>query len=129
MLLYDAKTNVFAVATADGKPRTMFKPRTGAAYWAEQKAKARAAWSVTGAAGDAKIWFEIAEEHGVTEFLGYDTEEAEGKIYITFADGRIYLATARPVREGVTAEAVAVLQKADAIYLEEIRAAGLYDKI
>ena len=29
----------------------------------------------------------------------------------------------------VTAEKVAVLQKADAIYLEEIRAAGLYDKI
>jgi GMP synthase (glutamine-hydrolysing) len=29
----------------------------------------------------------------------------------------------------VTPEAVAILQKADAIYLEEIRAAGLYDKI
>lgn len=38
-LLYDAKNNVFVVATKDGAPRTMFKPRTGAAYWAEQKAK------------------------------------------------------------------------------------------
>jgi alanyl-tRNA synthetase len=50
------------------------------AAMAEQKAKARAAWSGTGAAGDAKIWFEIAEEHGVTEFLGYDTETAEGVV-------------------------------------------------
>jgi recombination protein RecA len=39
------------------------------------------------AAGDAKIWFEIAEEHGVTEFLGYDTETAEGKITALLRDG------------------------------------------
>jgi len=36
-LLYDPKDNVFAVARADGAPRTIFKPRTGAAYWDEQK--------------------------------------------------------------------------------------------
>ncbi|MBP9049286.1 MAG: alanine--tRNA ligase [Tabrizicola sp.] len=54
---------------------------------AEQKAKARAAWSGTGAAGDAKIWFEIAEEHGVTEFLGYDTETAEGVITALLREG------------------------------------------
>jgi alanyl-tRNA synthetase len=46
----------------------------------EQKTKARAAWQGTGSAADAKIWFEIAEEHGVSEFLGYDTETAEGVI-------------------------------------------------
>ena len=56
---------------------------------AEQKAKARAAWSGTGAAGDAKIWFEIAEEHGVTEFLGYDTETAEGVITALVRDGAV----------------------------------------
>jgi len=38
VLIYDAKTNVFAVATKDGAPRTMFKPREGAAYWDKQKA-------------------------------------------------------------------------------------------
>ncbi len=37
-LFYDAKANVFAVATRDGAPRTMFKPREGAAYWDQQKA-------------------------------------------------------------------------------------------
>ena len=36
-LLYDAKANVFAVVSREGAPRTMFKPRDGAAYWAEQK--------------------------------------------------------------------------------------------
>jgi len=35
-LLYDAKTNTFAVVTKDGAPRTMFKPRDGAAYWSQQ---------------------------------------------------------------------------------------------
>ena len=47
---------------------------------ADQKAKARAAWSGSGEAADATIWFDIAEKHGKTEFLGYDTEKAEGQI-------------------------------------------------
>jgi alanyl-tRNA synthetase len=47
---------------------------------AEQKRQARAAWSGTGAAGDAKLWFDLAADHGATEFLGYDTETAEGVI-------------------------------------------------
>jgi pyocin large subunit-like protein len=36
-LIYDPKTNVFAVVTKDGAPRTMFKPRDGSAYWDRQK--------------------------------------------------------------------------------------------
>ncbi|MFN3724556.1 MAG: alanine--tRNA ligase-related protein, partial [Paracoccaceae bacterium] len=54
---------------------------------AEQKAKARAAWSGTGEAADGKIWFELAEEHGTTEFLGYDTETAEGVVNALVRDG------------------------------------------
>jgi pyocin large subunit-like protein len=38
-LLYDAKTNTFAVVTKTGAPRTMFKPRDGAAYWRQQVAR------------------------------------------------------------------------------------------
>ncbi len=57
------------------------------AAMAEQKAKARAAWSGTGEAADSRIWFEIDEEHGVTEFLGYDTETAEGVINALVRDG------------------------------------------
>ena len=53
----------------------------------EQRKKARAAWVGTGEAKDAKIWFELAEAHGVTEFLGYDTETAEGEINALVRDG------------------------------------------
>ena len=38
-LIYDSKSNVFAVVSKDGAPRTMFKPRDGAAYWDEQKSR------------------------------------------------------------------------------------------
>jgi pyocin large subunit-like protein len=37
VLLYQASTNTFAVVSRDGVPKTMFKPRDGAAYWIEQK--------------------------------------------------------------------------------------------
>ncbi|KFE35412.1 alanine--tRNA ligase [Thioclava atlantica] len=53
----------------------------------EQKAKARASWAGTGEAANAAIWFDIAEKVGATEFLGYDTEEAEGQIVALVAEG------------------------------------------
>lgn len=59
------------------------------AAMAEQKAKARAAWSGTGQTADESIWFDIAEEHGVTEFLGYDTEVAEGQVLAVVRDGAL----------------------------------------
>jgi pyocin large subunit-like protein len=40
VLLYQASTNTFAVVSRQGVPKTMFKPRDGAAYWAEQKERA-----------------------------------------------------------------------------------------
>ncbi len=54
---------------------------------AEQKRVARAAWSGSGEATDAAIWFDLAERHGATEFLGYDTETAEAQILALVADG------------------------------------------
>jgi pyocin large subunit-like protein len=36
-LIYDPGGNVFAVVSRTGAPRTMFKPRDGASYWAQQK--------------------------------------------------------------------------------------------
>ena len=36
-LYYDARDNIFAVATKDGAPRIVFRPETGAAYWDQQK--------------------------------------------------------------------------------------------
>ena len=40
LLLYQASTNTFAVLSREGVPKTMFKPDSGAAYWAEQKERA-----------------------------------------------------------------------------------------
>ncbi|KGJ03722.1 alanyl-tRNA synthetase [Paracoccus halophilus] len=57
------------------------------AAMAEQKAKARAAWAGSGETRDAAIWFDLAEQHGATEFLGYDTEESEGAILALVQDG------------------------------------------
>ncbi|MEZ5714876.1 MAG: alanine--tRNA ligase [Paracoccaceae bacterium] len=57
------------------------------AAMAEQKAKARAAWSGSGDATDAALWFDIADEKGASEFLGYDTETAEGQVVALVKDG------------------------------------------
>ncbi|MEH6832210.1 MAG: alanine--tRNA ligase, partial [Sulfitobacter sp.] len=58
------------------------------AAMAEQKAKARAAWSGSGESADATVWFDVAEKSGITEFLGYDTETAEGKIAALVQEGK-----------------------------------------
>jgi alanyl-tRNA synthetase len=54
---------------------------------AKQKAAARAAWSGTGEVGTAKLWFELRDELGATDFLGYSTEKAEGKITAIVRNG------------------------------------------
>ncbi|AUR03578.1 alanyl-tRNA synthetase AlaS [Phaeobacter inhibens] len=54
---------------------------------AEQKAKARAAWSGSGELADSTIWFDVADQAGTTDFLGYETEAAEGQIMALVVDG------------------------------------------
>jgi alanyl-tRNA synthetase len=46
----------------------------------EQRKKARAAWAGSGEAATERVWFEVKDELGATEFLGYDTETAEGTV-------------------------------------------------
>ena len=52
-----------------------------------QKAEARASWAGSGDAADERVWFAIREEAGPTEFLGYDTEVAEGVVQAIVHDG------------------------------------------
>ncbi|MDP3254422.1 alanine--tRNA ligase [Bosea sp. (in: a-proteobacteria)] len=52
----------------------------------QQKAKARAAWAGTGEAATEKLWFPLRDKLGATEFLGYDTETAEGVITALISD-------------------------------------------
>ena len=52
----------------------------------QQKAKARAAWAGTGEAATEKLWFPLKDRVGATEFLGYDTETAEGVVTALIRD-------------------------------------------
>ncbi|MFN4281263.1 MAG: alanine--tRNA ligase [Alphaproteobacteria bacterium] len=54
----------------------------------KQRQDARAAWSGSGEAATEKLWFELRDQVGASEFLGYTTESAEGKIVALVADGQ-----------------------------------------
>ncbi|EAQ27021.1 MULTISPECIES: alanine--tRNA ligase [unclassified Roseovarius] len=58
------------------------------AAMAEQKAKARAAWSGTGEAADQAVWFDISEQVSATDFLGYDTEVSEAQVVAIVSEGK-----------------------------------------
>lgn len=54
----------------------------------KQKAAAKAAWKGSGDAATESVWFEIKDKIGATDFLGYDTETAEGVIAALVSGGR-----------------------------------------
>jgi alanyl-tRNA synthetase len=53
-----------------------------------QKAEARANWAGSGEAATETVWFGVREKTGATEFLGYDTEQAEGIVQALVQDGK-----------------------------------------
>ncbi len=53
-----------------------------------QRAKARAAWAGSGDTAAENVWFPLREKLGATEFLGYDTENAEGVVGALVKDGK-----------------------------------------
>ena len=55
----------------------------------KQRADARAAWSGSGDAATDQVWFDIREQNGATEFLGYEVESAEGQITVMVVDGKV----------------------------------------
>ena len=57
------------------------------AAMARQRAAARASWSGSGGEADEALWFDLRDEVGATEFLGYETEAAEGRIEAIVVDG------------------------------------------
>jgi alanyl-tRNA synthetase len=54
-----------------------------------QKDEARRAWKGSGEAATETVWFEVREQVGATEFLGYDTEIAEGVVKTVISGGRV----------------------------------------
>jgi alanyl-tRNA synthetase len=58
------------------------------AAMAKQKEEARAAWKGSGEAATEGVWFELREKVGASEFLGYDTEVAEGVVTALVKGGK-----------------------------------------
>jgi len=56
---------------------------------AKQKAEARKNWAGSGDEGTEKVWFEVKEAIGGTEFLGYTTTKSDGIIKALVKDGRM----------------------------------------
>ncbi len=54
----------------------------------EQRRKARASWAGSGEAAEEAVWFSLREKIGPTEFLGYETESAEGVVSALVRDGK-----------------------------------------
>ncbi len=67
-----------------------------------QKAEARKAWAGSGEAATDAVWFETKEKVGGTEFLGYETLQAEGQITALVVDGK----EADSVKEGQKAAVI-----------------------
>jgi alanyl-tRNA synthetase len=76
-----------------------------------QKAEARASWAGSGEAQTEPIWFRLRENLGATEFLGYETEEAEGEVLALVRGGE-------PLEQASTGEDVQIVVNQTPFYAE-----------
>ncbi|HEX3709543.1 MAG TPA: alanine--tRNA ligase [Pseudolabrys sp.] len=76
-----------------------------------QRAKARESWKGSGDAATETVWFALHEKVGATEFLGYETESAEGVVAALVRDGK-------DVTELKTGESGAVVMNQTPFYAE-----------
>ena len=53
----------------------------------DQREHARRAWVGSGEISDETVWFDIRDAVGATEFLGYQSDKAEGKVLAIVKDG------------------------------------------
>jgi alanyl-tRNA synthetase len=53
-----------------------------------QREKARGSWAGSGEAADEAVWFALREKVGGTEFLGYETETAQGIVSALVREGK-----------------------------------------
>jgi alanyl-tRNA synthetase len=81
------------------------------AAMARQKEEARKHWAGSGEAATERVWFELREQVGATEFLGYATESAEGQVTALVVDGK-------PTQSAATGTDVAVVVNQTPFYGE-----------
>ncbi|MFN4095225.1 MAG: alanine--tRNA ligase [Sphingomonas sp.] len=86
--LYDTYGFPYDLTEDALRPQGMKVDRDGFdAAMKRQKDAARAAWKGSGAKASDDVWFDIAEEHGSTEFTGYSATEGEGQVVALVKDG------------------------------------------
>ncbi|WP_062227841.1 alanine--tRNA ligase [Aureimonas frigidaquae] len=78
---------------------------------ARQKAEARASWAGSGEVSDEGVYFGLRERFGATEFLGYDTEAAEGQVLAIVEAGK-------EVAQAAAGQDVAVILNQTPFYAE-----------
>ncbi len=78
---------------------------------ADQRRRARAAWAGSGDAATDRVWFELKESVGATEFLGYATEVSEAEIRAIVVDGAA-------VQSAASGQTVSVLLNQTPFYAE-----------
>lgn len=87
--LYDTYGFPFDLTVDALRPRGIDVDKAGFDAEMElQKKKARAAWAGSGEAATERVWFDLREKLGATEFLGYETERAEGQILAMLKGGK-----------------------------------------
>ncbi|MBB5054922.1 alanyl-tRNA synthetase [Afipia massiliensis] len=77
----------------------------------QQRKKARAAWAGSGDTATENIWFPLREKLGASEFLGYDTEIAEGVVTALVKDGK-------EIEAAATGDNVAIVMNQTPFYAE-----------
>jgi len=87
------------------------------AAMAEQKRAARAAWTGSGEAKDAAVWFDIVEANGASEFIGYNGHDGEGVVVALVKDGKA-------VDSATAGETVAIVTNQTPFYGESGGQAG-----
>ena len=76
-----------------------------------QRAEARKAWAGSGEAATEKVWFDLREQVGASDFLGYATETAEGRVVALVVNGA-------PVSEAGEGDKVALIANQTPFYGE-----------
>jgi len=55
---------------------------------ARQRAEARKSWAGSGDNADEKVYFQVADKVGASEFLGYDSDSVEAQVLALVKDGK-----------------------------------------
>ncbi|MGB1406141.1 MAG: alanine--tRNA ligase, partial [Parvibaculales bacterium] len=77
----------------------------------KQRAEARANWSGSGQEETEAVWFELRNEHGASEFVGYQSTFAEGQVLAIVKDGK-------PVSEATKGDEIALMLNQTPFYAE-----------